>query len=174
MSLGLPRSLCHALSLSLSHSLSHSLTASLYEPLTLTVYVCVVLYVCLPVLFCCYLSVSVPGCLQVLFIEVSNTDEQFLNENYRANVRCSPDYAGVGNTESAFVDYRRRVDNYSTVFEPIDDQQIHPVRGRVCVYMDVWGRVRVRVCVSLVRERERERGQRSLWLQSATTTCIAL
>lgn len=66
---------------------------------------------------------------QVMFIEVSNTDEQFLNENYRANVKCSPDYAGIGTSE-AFMDYRRRVDNYSTIFEPIDDSQCHPVESK--------------------------------------------
>ena len=82
----------------------------------------------------------------MLFIEVSNTDEQFLNENYRANVLCSPDYAGKGTTESAFLDYRRRVDNYSTVFEPIDERQDHPVRVRACVCV----RVRQPVAVSLL------------------------
>ena len=66
---------------------------------------------------------------KILFIEVSNTDEHFLSESYRSNVQSSPDYRGVEDAD-ALDDFRRRVSNYTGVYEPIDPGLDHPVEGK--------------------------------------------
>lgn len=66
---------------------------------------------------------------KILFIEVSNTDEHFLSESYRSNVQSSPDYRGVEDAD-ALDDFRRRVRNYTGVYEPIDPGLDHPVEGK--------------------------------------------
>ena len=64
-----------------------------------------------------------------LSVQVSNNDARSVEENYRNNVKCSPDYEGIGNTE-AELDYRRRVDNYQSIFEPIDADLQHPIESK--------------------------------------------
>eukprot|EP00597_Dinobryon_sp_UTEXLB2267_P015822 CAMPEP_0170115900 /NCGR_PEP_ID=MMETSP0020_2-20130122/11851_1 /TAXON_ID=98059 /ORGANISM="Dinobryon sp., Strain UTEXLB2267" /LENGTH=558 /DNA_ID=CAMNT_0010343719 /DNA_START=58 /DNA_END=1734 /DNA_ORIENTATION=+ len=57
--------------------------------------------------------------VKVMFIEVSNDNEEFLQDQYRTAASTSPDYEGINNTD-AELDYRRKVDKFKTYFEPLD------------------------------------------------------
>jgi len=54
---------------------------------------------------------------KVMWIEVTNDDETYLHDRYRL-ASASPDYAGVCD-EDAQRDYRRRVEIFRTMFEPL-------------------------------------------------------
>ena len=86
-----------------------------------------------PLLFTCLSSLLFSSLLSLflvsLYWQVSNNDARSVEENYRNNVKCSPDYEGIGNTE-AELDYRRRVDNYQSIFEPIDADLQHPIESK--------------------------------------------
>jgi len=66
---------------------------------------------------------------KVMFIEVSNEDETFLARQYQTTVRYSVDYAGLSNTSSE-LDYRKKVDNYKSYFEPLDSGANKAIEGR--------------------------------------------
>ena len=70
-----------------------------------------------------------PTGAKILFIEVSNDDEEVLAESYRTAAATSPEYKGMDN-EAAENDYRCRVNNYAICFEPIDAASCHPVENR--------------------------------------------
>ncbi len=58
-----------------------------------------------------------------MWIEVTNDDESFLMSQYRLTAMSSPDYQGMCNDE-AERDYRKRVEIFRTIFEPIDSSLI--------------------------------------------------
>lgn len=66
---------------------------------------------------------------KILFIEVSNDDENVLNESYKTAATTSPEYEGI-DAVTAELDYRCRVSNYAATFESIDAGTCHPVEGR--------------------------------------------
>lgn len=70
-----------------------------------------------------------PTGAKVIFIEVSNDDEQFLKENYRYCALNSPEYKNI-DAATAETDYRRRIDMYATTFEAIDKDLKHPVESK--------------------------------------------
>lgn len=55
----------------------------------------------------------------MLWIEVTNDDEEFLHQQYMINAATSPDYAGIDN-EAAQRDYEKRVEIFRAMFEPLD------------------------------------------------------
>eukprot|EP01041_Mallomonas_annulata_P001059 gene1059-2075_t len=71
------------------------------------------------------------SCAKVLFIEVNNTDTEFLQEQYRNMARDCPDYAGINDAE-AQIDFAKRVENYASFYENMDDK--HPVESRYCFF----------------------------------------
>eukprot|EP01039_Chlorochromonas_danica_P002541 gene2541-2782_t len=56
---------------------------------------------------------------KVMFIEVTNDDEEFLAKHYRTTVSHSVDYMG-DDAEASEKDFRKKVDLYKKIFEPID------------------------------------------------------
>jgi predicted kinase len=70
-----------------------------------------------------------PTGAKILFIEVSNDDEELLAESYRTAAATSPEYQDI-DKEAAELDYRSRVNNYKICFEPIDAGACHPVEKR--------------------------------------------
>lgn len=70
-----------------------------------------------------------PTGAKILFIEVSNDDEELLAESYRTAAATSPEYSSISN-EAAELDYRSRVNNYKICFESIDAGACHPVEKR--------------------------------------------
>jgi hypothetical protein len=66
---------------------------------------------------------------QVIFIEVSNSDEKFLSDNYRYCATTSPEYDGI-DPAAAVADYKRRIDNYTLSFEPINPDLKHPIESK--------------------------------------------
>lgn len=70
-----------------------------------------------------------PTGAKIMFIEVTNSDEEVLSENYRTAASTSPEYKNMDN-EAAELDYRSRVNNYAACFETIDVGACHPVEMR--------------------------------------------
>ena len=58
--------------------------------------------------------------VRVIFVEILCTDERVLEENILNKVQGSIDYIGMP-LESALLDFRKRVANYASVYEPIDE-----------------------------------------------------
>mmetsp|Transcript_16932 Transcript_16932/g.12109 ORF Transcript_16932/g.12109 Transcript_16932/m.12109 type:complete len:511 (-) Transcript_16932:79-1611(-) len=65
---------------------------------------------------------------KALWIEVSNDDESFLSSQYR-NAVLSPDYMGMAD-EDAERDYRRRVEIFRAIFEPLDHDYYASIEQR--------------------------------------------
>ena len=70
-----------------------------------------------------------PTGAKILWIEVSNDNEEFLSNNYRYCAMNSPEYKGI-DTETAEKDYRDRINNYATTFATIDADLKHPVESK--------------------------------------------
>jgi len=58
---------------------------------------------------------------KVLFIEVNNENERYLSQHYEDVSISSPDYQNVSNKGDAEVDFRKRIEKYKLIYEPIDD-----------------------------------------------------
>ena len=58
--------------------------------------------------------------IQVAFVELSCDDNDIIERNIRQTKLFSPDYTGV-QADEAVADFRRRIDHYSTVYEPLGD-----------------------------------------------------
>lgn len=67
------------------------------------------------------LDVCMYNCIKVFFIELICDDEELIEENIKAVKVDSPDYAGE-DAETAVADFRRRIQQYTEAYEPIDPQ----------------------------------------------------
>ncbi|KAJ1430670.1 6-phosphofructo-2-kinase-domain-containing protein, partial [Ochromonadaceae sp. CCMP2298] len=66
---------------------------------------------------------------KVMFIEVVNEDVSFLDRQYSDAASLSPDYAGV-NHDEGMTAYRRKIDDYKSIYEPLDNGQTHEQEQR--------------------------------------------
>lgn len=66
---------------------------------------------------------------KVMFIEVINEDVKFLENQYNVIANRSPEYAGMS-ASSSLADYRQRIENYQTYYEPLDSGDNHPVEKK--------------------------------------------
>ncbi|KAJ2697573.1 Fructose-2,6-bisphosphatase, partial [Coemansia spiralis] len=69
--------------------------------------------------------------VDVMFCESWCDDNELVAANIREVKRTSPDYAGVQDLASVMEDFRRRIDHYSEVYEPVGGDGTRPLaKGR--------------------------------------------
>ncbi|XP_021746147.1 6-phosphofructo-2-kinase/fructose-2,6-bisphosphatase-like [Chenopodium quinoa] len=74
------------------------------------------------------------GNCKIIFLETLCYDEQIIERNIRLKVQQSPDYAEQPDFEAGYRDFKRRLDNYEKVYEPVEEgsyiKMIDTVSGR--------------------------------------------
>ncbi|KAJ2614531.1 Fructose-2,6-bisphosphatase [Coemansia sp. RSA 1365] len=65
--------------------------------------------------------------VDVMFCESWCDDSELIDLNIREVKRTSPDYKGVKDIESVIEDFRRRIDHYSEVYEPVGGDGTRPL-----------------------------------------------
>lgn len=63
----------------------------------------------------------------VIFVESVCTDENIIDSNIREVKLNMPDYKGMG-AEAAVADFKKRIDHYKTIYEPINDENLSWIR----------------------------------------------
>lgn len=74
-----------------------------------------------------FLRSRLHGRVQYMFLESVCNDQALLERNYRAKLRFSPDYDGVG-VDAALADFRARIRKYEAVYETMADRTAHYVK----------------------------------------------
>ncbi|KAJ2079836.1 Fructose-2,6-bisphosphatase [Coemansia sp. RSA 988] len=65
--------------------------------------------------------------VEVMFCESWCDDSELIDLNIREVKRTSPDYKGVKDIDSVMEDFRRRIDHYSEVYEPVGGDGTRPL-----------------------------------------------
>ncbi|KAJ2673043.1 Fructose-2,6-bisphosphatase [Coemansia spiralis] len=65
--------------------------------------------------------------VEVMFCESWCDDNDLIDMNIREVKRTSPDYKGVKDIESVMADFRRRIDHYGEVYEPLGGDGTRPL-----------------------------------------------
>jgi len=63
----------------------------------------------------------------IIFVESICNNEDIINENIRAVKLNMPDYKGE-NPEKAVEDFKKRIENYESIYQPISDEELSWVR----------------------------------------------
>jgi len=107
------------------------------------------------------------GIANVVFVEVICDDEQILEENLIIKVRNSPDFAGM-DLEEALSDLRKRIDNYTAMYEPLNDDRLSYIKlynlSSKILANKVYGRITSSILPYLVSLHV---GSRPIWLVRA-------
>ncbi|KAK1321982.1 6-phosphofructo-2-kinase/fructose-2,6-bisphosphatase [Acorus calamus] len=61
------------------------------------------------------------GKCKIIFLETICTDERIIERNVRLKIQQSPDYAEETDFEAGLRDFKRRLDNYVKVYEPVEE-----------------------------------------------------
>ncbi|KAL8215190.1 hypothetical protein R6Q57_004639 [Mikania cordata] len=61
------------------------------------------------------------GKCKIIFLETICTDPKIIERNIRLKVQQSPDYAEEPDFEAGYQDFKRRLDNYEKVYEPVNE-----------------------------------------------------
>ncbi|KNA11432.1 hypothetical protein SOVF_135300 [Spinacia oleracea] len=61
------------------------------------------------------------GNCKIIFLETLCYDERIIERNIRLKVQQSPDYAEQPDFEAGYRDFKRRLDNYEKVYEPVEE-----------------------------------------------------
>ncbi|XP_024973984.1 6-phosphofructo-2-kinase/fructose-2,6-bisphosphatase-like isoform X2 [Cynara cardunculus var. scolymus] len=61
------------------------------------------------------------GKCKIIFLETICTDPQIIERNIRLKIQQSPDYAEEPDFEAGYQDFKRRLDNYEKMYEPVNE-----------------------------------------------------
>ncbi|KAL4587770.1 hypothetical protein LXL04_000644 [Taraxacum kok-saghyz] len=61
------------------------------------------------------------GKCKIIFLETICTDPQIIERNIRLKIQQSPDYAEEPDFEAGYQDFKRRLDYYETMYEPVNE-----------------------------------------------------
>ncbi|KAJ8431779.1 hypothetical protein Cgig2_026656 [Carnegiea gigantea] len=59
--------------------------------------------------------------VEIIFLETICNDESIIEQNIRLKVQQSPDYAEQPDFEAGYRDFKRRLENYEKVYEPVKE-----------------------------------------------------
>ncbi|KVH94107.1 6-phosphofructo-2-kinase [Cynara cardunculus var. scolymus] len=61
------------------------------------------------------------GKCKIIFLETICNDRQIIERNIRLKIQQSPDYAEEPDFEAGYQDFKRRLDNYEKIYEPVNE-----------------------------------------------------
>ncbi|KAI8013823.1 6-phosphofructo-2-kinase/fructose-2,6-bisphosphatase [Camellia lanceoleosa] len=61
------------------------------------------------------------GKCKIIFLETICNDERIIERNIRLKIQQSPDYAEEPDFEAGYQDFKKRLDNYEKVYEPVEE-----------------------------------------------------
>ncbi|KAI7740668.1 hypothetical protein M8C21_030104, partial [Ambrosia artemisiifolia] len=61
------------------------------------------------------------GKCKIIFLETICNDRQIIERNIRLKIQQSPDYADEPDFEAGYQDFKRRLDNYEKIYEPVNE-----------------------------------------------------
>nr|XP_043635601.1 6-phosphofructo-2-kinase/fructose-2,6-bisphosphatase-like isoform X1 [Erigeron canadensis] len=61
------------------------------------------------------------GKCKIIFLETICNDRQIIERNIRLKIQQSPDYAEEPDYEAGYQDFKRRLDNYEKIYEPVNE-----------------------------------------------------
>ncbi|XP_047319534.1 6-phosphofructo-2-kinase/fructose-2,6-bisphosphatase [Impatiens glandulifera] len=67
------------------------------------------------------LMVMAAGKCKIIFLETLCNDHRLIERNIRLKIQQSPDYAEEPDYEAGYQDFKKRLDNYEKVYEPVEE-----------------------------------------------------
>lgn len=67
------------------------------------------------------LMVMAAGKCKIIFLETICNDHRLIERNIRLKIQQSPDYAEEPDYEAGYQDFKKRLDNYEKVYEPVEE-----------------------------------------------------